>query len=472
MAETTQNAPLAEEEFAASNGIEWSTGLPLSQLTAADLNIAQNAPKAVTDRGNQPEAFLADPEVDPNNLEQAGWGVIFAPNTPDAVKQALEPLLARRESQAKRLFKRFEGRQAPTNGELVRDWLERRNVTFATVDPENGVPLYLLLVASPDAISFEFQYLLDTYWNVGRLHFDTFEDYRAYAENVAAYERETGVPHRKRVTVFAPRNNADRATAFFHNQVAQPLTTGLRPLGQNQGFQLRSVLADNATKEELADILNGKRPGGLPALLLTGSHGAYAGTEDPKQAERIGALVTQDWPGLGNSMKEDYCFGAFDFGADERIYGLVHFFYACYGGGCPKFDTYSKSRKLIAPEPLVSRLPQTMLRRGALASIAHIDRAFATSFQTSRQQPQVQDIRGVLVQIMQGQRVGQAMDAFNVRWSVLAAELSELQRKNDIDQSSISESTLNNCWLARDDARNYAVFGDPAVRLRVDTMES
>jgi hypothetical protein len=472
MADTTQNTPLAEEEFAASSGIEWSTGLPLPQVTAADLDIVQNAPKAVTNRGDRPEAFLVDPEVDPNNLEQAGWGVIFAPNTPDAVKQALEPLLERREAQAKRLFKRFEGRQAPRNDEPVRDWIERGGVTFATVDPENGVPLYLLLVGSPDAISFEFQYLLDTYWCVGRLHFDTAEDCRAYAENVAAYETGTIVPHGKRVTVFAPRNNADRATAFFHNQVAQPLTTGRRPLGQNQGFQLRSVLADDATKEEFAGILNGKKDGGLPALLFTGSHGAYAGMEDSKQAERIGALVTQDWPGLGNSMKDDYCFTASDFGSDEKLHGLIHFFFACYGGGCPKFDTYSKSRKQIAPETLVSRLPQTMLKRGALASIAHVDRAFATSFQTSRQQPQVQDIRGVLVQIMQGQRVGQAMDAFNMRWSVLAAELTELLRDRDIDPTSTSDNKLTNCWLARDDARNYALFGDPAVRLRVDAMKS
>jgi hypothetical protein len=34
------------------------------------------------------------------------------------------------------------------------------------------VPFYLLLVASPEEIPFEFQYLLDIYGDVGQLRFD------------------------------------------------------------------------------------------------------------------------------------------------------------------------------------------------------------------------------------------------------------------------------------------------------------
>ena len=77
--------------------------------------------------------------------------------------------------------------------------------------------------------------------------------------------------------------------------------------------------------------------------------------------------------------------------------------------------------------------------------------------------------RDVIGRIMQGDRLGQATDQFNIRWAALSTELSET-----LDQArmglELDPRILANQWVARDDARNYVLFGDPAVRLRVEDM--
>ena len=76
--------------------------------------------------------------------------------------------------------------------------------------------------------------------------------------------------------------------------------------------------------------------------------------------------------------------------------------------------------------PIVARLPQRLLAKGALAVLAHIDRAWAFSFQTDRGKPQVQEFRNVMERLLAGDRIGQATDNFNMRWSVLGADLQML----------------------------------------------
>jgi hypothetical protein len=122
-------------------------------------------------------------------------------------------------------------------------------------------------------------------------------------------------------------------------------------------------------------------------------------------------------------------------------------------------------------DPITARLPQRLLAKGALAVLAHIDRAWAFSFQTDRLKPQVQDFRSVMELLLAGNRIGQATDDFNRRWSVLSAELSMLVEEREANGTAADlAAKLGNRWVARDDARNYLVLGDPAVRLRVEAM--
>ena len=152
---------------------------------------------------------------------------------------------------------------------------------------------------------------------------------------------------------------------------------------------------------------------------------------------------------------------------------MIHFSFACYSAGCPTFDTYTlqpdgKKRRLLDND-IVSRLPQRSLERGALAVLGHVDRAFSYSFHNDKFDPQIQDMRDVMVNILKGYRIGLATDQFNVRWAVLSAALSDALR--DRQNSTISEAALASHWVARDDARNYVILGDPAVCLRVKDMK-
>jgi hypothetical protein len=263
--------------------------------------------------------------------------------------------------------------------------------------------------------------------------------------------------------------------------VAKPLALGqearddkpARPaIGSRQSFEIQDFIGKPATKETLTQLLQGKTEGGPPALLLTGSHGMGFRPDDPKLDTEQGALLCQDWTGFG-SVRPDHWFAAGELPSDARIPGLIHFFFACYGAGCPQFDDFVVTPGTppgqIAPRSLVARLPQKMLAHpngGALAAIGHVDRAWANSFSTPRAGPQLQGFRDVLGRILRGDRLGQATDQFDVRRAALSAELIERQRDVEVGKQ-VSDREIANLWIARNDARNYVILGDPAVRLRV-----
>jgi len=473
-----QAIPLGPDDFPLPMGVEAASGQLLPGFPRKSLEHIDEDPPAVQARGSSDNTdFLAISEVDPNKLDEAGWGILFARNADAAIREALAPLIEHRRKQVPdaRLFKVFQGASGYQPDDTVGTWLARFNVGLAIVDPAAGVPLYLLIVGRPTAIPFEFQYLLDAYWSVGRLDFATPAQYRAYAESVIAYETASTVPHRKRVAMFSVKNPGDRATALLMNQVTRPLIEGtatMKPLGERQGFTRQVFVDDEATKENLLSLLRGEASGGPPALLFTGSHGVAFDRADVDQREKQGAILCGNWP--GGPVKPAHYFAADDLAAGAKVGGLIHFFFACYGGGCPQFDNYSRrpdgSLKEIAAEPLVARLPQNLLANGALAVVAHIDRAWSYSFQVGRGAAQVQEFRDVMVRVMKGERIGQCTDQFNLRWTILGSELTELQRQQQAIPGQVSDAMLANKWIARDDARNYLTLGDPAVRLRIEDM--
>ncbi|HVG19341.1 MAG TPA: hypothetical protein VNI02_09820, partial [Blastocatellia bacterium] len=222
-------------------------------------------------------------------------------------------------------------------------------------------------------------------------------------------------------------------------------------------------------------ILSGNTDGGPPALLLTGTHGMVFDKDDARLADAQGALVCQDWAGYDDIRNSEY-YGASDVPADAKIHGLIHFFFACYSAGWPMFDDFQTpvggQPKQISPKPSMSRLPQRLLARpggGALATLGHVDRAWAYSFHSARIGGQIQGFRDVMTRIMRGDRVGYATDQFDIRRVAVSDRLSELLRKI-ASEAAVSDRELLGLWIERNDARNYVVLGDPAVRLRVKDL--
>jgi hypothetical protein len=106
-------------------------------------------------------------------------------------------------------------------------------------------------------------------------------------------------------------------------------------------------------------------------------------------------------------------------------------------------------------------------RGGAMAALGHVDRAWPTSFSSPRAGSQLQGFRDVIARILRGDRLGLATDQFDVRRAALSYELTDLQKDLEFGKH-IPDRQMVNLWIARNDARNYVVLGDPAVRLRVE----
>jgi hypothetical protein len=467
-------------------GVTGETGEIPPELTTDALRNVRPESAAVLARAQRPRGLAATAErIDASDLTQTGWGVLFASDADPKIKDHLQPLLDWRKQQVQddTLFRVFEGREGVGPGQKVGPWAAARGVTLsAPVKPVNGVPFYLLIVGSPTRIPFEFQQQLDLQWAVGRLHFDNIDDYATYAEKVIAYEKGAlAAARRKQIALWMPRNVRDLATPMlagtlgtdFLGQTPAPRTSP--KLGAGQGFKLQPFIGDGqATKARLDDLFRGTVEGGPPAILFTGSHGAEWSMADPDRQRRLqGALVTQEWV-RGQKLDETQHFSAADLATDAQVHGLIMFMFACFGGACPASDSYyfnqDGTRKALAPEALMTRLPQALLARGALAIIAHIDRAFSYGFQDTQGTPQAQLLRDPLERLMNGERVGLALDPLNAAWSSLAAQLG-LELAAGPAGTAAAAAGLVNLTIARDDARNYMVIGDPAVRLDIGRLQ-
>ena len=420
--------------------------------------------------------------VDPNDLAQAGWAAVF-PSVADeedvarqaAIRDALAPLFAHRRAQAtvrEDLYREYAGEHAYRAGESKQQYLARLGAGPGPARPQK-VPYYLLLVATPEEIPYRIQYQLDVHYAVGRIAFDTIEEYARYAQSVV--DAETGRAARpRRAAFFGVANPDDPATQLSAEHLVAPLADHVASRHGPQGWTVDRYLAEAATRSRLVELLRDP-----PALLFTASHGMGFPSGDPGQRERQGALLCQDWGGPGKPLAREHYLAGEDLPAGADLRGMIAMLFACYGGGTPTRDEFTRralgeaKAKQLAPAPLIARLPQRMLAHpagGALAAVAHIDRAWGASFLWIDAKGKVQTMKhldvfeSMLDSVLVGKRLGYAMEAFNLRYAELAADLSERIEQIQLYDEHYEDSELAHMWIYNSDARNHAVLGDPAVR--------
>jgi hypothetical protein len=407
--------------------------------------------------------------LDPRDLAQVGWGVVFARGADPALRDALEELLSHRRRQAAAVhenhYREFWGEDGLRPGESKAQFLARHGAGPGPVDPAR-VPYYLLLVGSGREIPFSVQYQLDVQYAVGRLAFDSPDEYARYAASVVS--AENGAVRRVRsIGFFAPQN--DRATALSRTELVEPLMHRLT--ADHGDWKVRTAIADDATKTCLVDMLGGAT---TPSMLFTAGHGLGWPSGHPHQVGRQGGLVCQEWPGpgSGDEVSAEQYVVADDIPDDAAVHGLIAFHFACFGAGTPEFDDFahrdgSAARGRLAPAPMVSGLPRRLLghpRGGALAVAGHVDRAWSYSFAWPGAARQTEVYRSCLERLLQGQPIGSAFDYVNERYAELSSDLSAALE--DVKYGRRPDHVaLSTMWTANNDARGFVVLGDPAVRL-------
>jgi NB-ARC domain/CHAT domain len=400
------------------------------------------------------------------NLEETGWGVIFVAGTDGRVRTALRELCEYRRDMAKKMYRELQYQP----GETTAQFLARHGAPSGQPDPEK-LPYYLLLVGDPQCIPYELQYGLDVQYAVGRLYFETAEEYASYARSVIA--AETGrVALSRQLAVFAPQNPDDLTSEVVQKTLVDPLLERLARV-QPQ-WNIRPVLRDEALKDQLVRVLGGPD---TPALLFTATHGLKLSSDDTQQLRHQGALVCQDWPGplaWTEPIPKNHYFAGDDVGQDARLLGLIAFIWGEYSAGTPQVDDFafhagSKAPEQIAPRAFVARLPQRLLGHpagGALAVIGHVDRTKPIQIAES-----ASNTVGVLKRLMTGYTVGAAMDSIKKRHLQLAVWLGETMRPlvfADPARDRELDQQLRAMLTATIDARNYVVLGDPATHLPID----
>jgi hypothetical protein len=433
-----------------------------SAASSRSSSLQSGLPSGANTEGTLGSAKFEGRQLD--DLKLAGWAVLFGAQTSPEIKRRLKPLIEFRRQQSNRSnFRVFEGvRFGFKPGQTAAQWLAQIGISANTAVPEDQ-PFYLMIVASPEDIPFQFQSELDSDFGVGRLWLEKPEDYAAYAEAVIENEQTGHASVRRELRFFAPRFPGDQATELVCSDLVERLIRK-RKIGADCGFKAALTSGKKATRDALVNLY--ARQKDRPAIYFPASHGVLCAENYGGLANVMGAILAEPWA-AGTTPKADSYMAAHHLKPDTDLRGTFHVLCACYGAGWPQVSSYTNQP--VAPAPMMARLPQAILAKGGLGVLGHVDEAWSYSYigsDNGKGIDRTQEYESILYRLMNGARAGHATDEFNRRWSELGGQIAEMLRNQMVE----SAEALHNLWVEHDDARGYILHGDPAVRLNVEKM--
>jgi hypothetical protein len=103
--------------------------------------------------------------------------------------------------------------------------------------------------------------------------------------------------------------------------------------------------------------------------------------------------------------------------------------------------------------------------------IGHLERAWSYSIQPLGVGAQLQPFHNLLPRVLSGQPGGHSTLDFSQRYATYSTDLLNCLDPSLPASRQPTDLDLAWAWIERNDAQNYIVLGDPAVRLRVDDLK-
>jgi hypothetical protein len=390
------------------------------------------------------------PSVNLNNPRLAGWTWLCAADDPQ--RSAYEELVAP--------LARHRGMARPAEPLLYSPEVELAEWIEDHLDgPE--APHYVLIVGGPEQVPFWFQAALAGRARVGRLEHEVLG---AVVEKILRIEQQAQPVPGREIAVFAPDD--DPATAQTRRGLAEPLVQD----AARSGWTTRALLGEDATSERLLDVLTG-RP--LAVAFLTGHGVAERRSDEANRREINGALRCA----APNPLARPEVLAASALPLDlPLVEGGVVVQLSCFSYGTPAQSEYAHwtgdGTQRWATSDFVAAWPRRLLAhpRGPLAFVGHLDLTWVRTFQdpdprrsASRSRP----LREVQRQLLECVPVGQSMADVHARYHDANGRITRLLEawRRAGGEGSLDDPELIHTWVARNDARNFLVYGDPACRV-------